>query len=88
MRILCIKLEINQRYTTMHGQPIIKILSCLWNVLGGGIISTIFILLLAETYIEQLQWNHHLCQIGITSIAALIAVTRIGLSVKRCVMSF
>jgi len=25
MRILCIKLEINQGYTTMHGQSIIKI---------------------------------------------------------------
>jgi len=24
LRILCIKLEINQGYTTMHGQPIIK----------------------------------------------------------------
>jgi len=25
MRILCIKLEINQGYTTMHGQPVLKI---------------------------------------------------------------
>jgi len=25
MRILCINLEINQGYITMHGQPIIKI---------------------------------------------------------------
>jgi hypothetical protein len=24
IRILCIKMEINQGYTTMHGQPIIK----------------------------------------------------------------
>ena len=27
IRILCIKLEINQGYTTMHGQPVIKVYS-------------------------------------------------------------
>jgi len=51
-------------------------------LLGGGIISIIFILLLTGTYIELIHWNHHSCQIGITSIAALIAVTRIDLSEK------
>jgi hypothetical protein len=29
--MLCIKLEINQGYTTMHGQPIIKIILCSWS---------------------------------------------------------
>jgi len=27
---LCIKLEINQGYTTMHGQPIIKLHRKIW----------------------------------------------------------
>ena len=52
-------------------------------LLGDGIISIIFILLLLTgTYIELILWNRHSCQIGIASIAALIAITRIGLSVK------